>query len=1781
MRLLTAYVELKPKLSSGFGAEATLAGKKAGQAFSNAFNSQIKGPKLKADLTEARRIGNEMQRAFNSAFSQNSTVKVKADLDAGKASAELDKLARDRKVNLKVDIKTAGGGGGGGGGGGIGDIFGGGFNLTGGLSRLSTGISGAMAGLKASAVALSPILVSLAASAGFASTSLVAIGPAALGAATGIGTAITAFSGIVAALKLYDSSQKAAAQSDDRARAQAKSIRDARESLAAATRGVTAAQEDLAASHRNLEAAQRNLAKTEEDSKDAVAAAARGVQSALESEADSQRNVQAAERDLTGAQQNALDAQKNLNDARKEAAQDLKDLKELVSDLALDEEGAKIAVARAAEELNKVNKDQTSSALDRREAAYRLAEAEDRLKDIQVKRTQSQKDLQDAEKKGIEGSDKVTKAHKDQKDASQKVIDAQQKLADAQRALKHAQDDVGQSVKDQGKAQRDATQAVKDAQQQLKDAQLNLKHSHEGVTIATQAQKKASDDLADAQKGKGVAAQEQLNQAIKDMSPEGKKMYDQLVAMKVGFKDFRKEVETATLPGFNSALKDLQTKGKYGKSTLDILKDSMLDMGQEISNGTSRLGKFMSSDFFKRSLTKITENNTTAFHHLNDAVIDLLTPITRLFTASSPLVTRFTTYVEKLAKKFADWISSFSDADLATYFKSAGDELAAWWKIATDLGTTLLNIFKYSLPTGNSLVDRIGELTGKLKDWSSGKQGQEQIGKFFQFFKDIDYGQMVKVVGQAILIGSVFSAGKFVSESPALAFLGLIAKKYPAETAAFLDQVTSAIVKVMDFTAKNKTASDTLMGLLLAYTGLKAINGLKLPNIFGGGAQADAGLIGKLIGKAASTAIGASALGALIGAGVVAAVVLWQKSQKEAQADKVVGNLTDQLKNTGKIDAHKARGTTAAELATLRKIGISDALLTKAAQGDKKAQDLIKARIKANEDLAKKHFYETGGLSGGKEVTKFKDVDKAVRQLFASHPVIKASFIGPVANKPKATPESNAQSNNREANRANFVNNTGTSTPGAHRGSSFNPVVTAVTGSNSANLNAIKTKSGPEIRTGLKGFMDGVVKDMKGMWDNVAGGLWSGIKDLFTKGPAELGKHVSDWWSKFVTDLKQMFGIASPSTVMYGLGADLGRGLVNGTIDLVTALPKKVWGILQQVPPHFKKMLTDSKNFVSTELTNIVTNLSGFPLRAYTSIKDVVPKFKTVATDGVQYFKDIPGNVVTALSLLPTKVDGVLKQIPPFFGSMWDTAKSKLITGVNGLITSINDFLSKIDSVTSKFGIHVGQIAKLGDSKKSVIPPGSGAGGGGFTGHKYGGKIYGPGTSTSDSIHSLLSDKEYVIKADSAEKLGTGRLNYINATGQLPAFKEGGQVSIDEILGIMSKSGINGYSVNATNPAGYHGPSHGAPDGGYHDSGQAVDFGGHNDPGVRDQVAKFWYGYKSSLLELIHSSTPGPPYKGWYVKNGKDTAPYGPASQHYNHVHVAMTRAVGEAILAGKTPPSGDGGGFLEQLASKAIGALATPFENSVKGKAAPIGDWVSAIVKKVIPNIGKNTDAAQQKMELSNDTGSSDVQGGQLIGDAATNAKIIMDTTASLGGSLRDQTIAVATAWVESKLKNIDYGDRDSLGLFQQRNAWGPAGTRLTPSAATRLFLSGGMDGQRGLFAFPNRGKKSMGLAAQDVQVSGYPLRYDREGVPVARKFTHYTGYDQGGWLPPGDTLVRNETGKPEAVLTNPQAKAALAGVTIVKVFIGDREITDIVRTEVSKADQDDANRFRHGRTF
>jgi hypothetical protein len=108
-----------------------------------------------------------------------------------------------------------------------------------------------------------------------------------------------------------------------------------------------------------------------------------------------------------------------------------------------------------------------------------------------------------------------------------------------------------------------------------------------------------------------------------------------------------------------------------------------------------------------------------------------------------------------------------------------------------------------------------------------------------------------------------------------------------------------------------------------------------------------------------------------------------------------------------------------------------------------------------------------------------------------------------------------------------------------------------------------------------------------------------------------------------------------------------------------------------------------------------------------------------------------------------------------------------------------------------------------------------------------------------------------------------------------------------------------------------------------------------------------------------------------------------------------------------------------------------------------------------------------------------------------------------------RARVIAVATAWQESGLRNLPGGDRDSVGLFQQRpsQGWGTAAELQDPVVAAGKFYDA-------LLEVPGWQSMSLTRAAQEVQYSAFPDAYAK-------------------WEPDATTLVRGLSGSTAPALT------------------------------------------------
>ncbi|MFJ3212732.1 C40 family peptidase [Streptomyces flaveolus] len=169
---------------------------------------------------------------------------------------------------------------------------------------------------------------------------------------------------------------------------------------------------------------------------------------------------------------------------------------------------------------------------------------------------------------------------------------------------------------------------------------------------------------------------------------------------------------------------------------------------------------------------------------------------------------------------------------------------------------------------------------------------------------------------------------------------------------------------------------------------------------------------------------------------------------------------------------------------------------------------------------------------------------------------------------------------------------------------------------------------------------------------------------------------------------------------------------------------------------------------------------------------------------------------------------------------------------------------------------------------------------------------------------------------------------------------------------------------------------------------------------------------------------------------------------------------------------------FLSPILIAGTGMMLASSADAVQSSGSFSGCLTGIDSDKVAEQVTKILDGASGK--------DVHVEGLDLPAEQVPNAQTIVATGISLNVPKKGQIIALATAMQESRLRNLNYGDRDSLGLFQQRpsQGWGSAQQIRDPTYASEQFY-------KHLLKVDGWQQMTVTQAAQAVQKSGLPDAY------------------------------------------------------------------------------------------
>lgn len=201
------------------------------------------------------------------------------------------------------------------------------------------------------------------------------------------------------------------------------------------------------------------------------------------------------------------------------------------------------------------------------------------------------------------------------------------------------------------------------------------------------------------------------------------------------------------------------------------------------------------------------------------------------------------------------------------------------------------------------------------------------------------------------------------------------------------------------------------------------------------------------------------------------------------------------------------------------------------------------------------------------------------------------------------------------------------------------------------------------------------------------------------------------------------------------MAVDAWTAITNGSNTAVQAI-KSAWGAI-------------TGWFQSTIITPITT----FFTTLWTAVQT---GFGVVA----QFFRDTWGAIVAFFTETNTSIQEAFNTAINTIKGYWSSAVDSIKGYFSDLLAAANSYLKPIIDL-------IKQIISLAAQAASSETAAGAAGGGQFAG---GGRVRGPGTSTSDSIPAWLSNGEFVIRAAAVRKYGSAFMHAINSG----RFRDGG-----------------------------------------------------------------------------------------------------------------------------------------------------------------------------------------------------------------------------------------------------------------------------------------------------------------------------------------------------------------------------------------------------------------------
>lgn len=236
---------------------------------------------------------------------------------------------------------------------------------------------------------------------------------------------------------------------------------------------------------------------------------------------------------------------------------------------------------------------------------------------------------------------------------------------------------------------------------------------------------------------------------------EGEALEEFKTGMTELFDDLAEEVQSAMLGRIARSIRT------FADVYLPILENTLLGTVDAIGNVTDAFAAMLNQPFFRGQFVSLMESNNRVIELFGAAGVNLAAVLITIANAAAPLTEMFARYVLETTAGWRATIKMAAETgNLAAFMDRAAQSLQQLGRIGENVRRALSETFSAASSTGQTLLDRIEELSARWRAWTESISGQNQMEQFFRSSAVI----VAEVNG---LIGDMFKAlAQGIAENP-------------------------------------------------------------------------------------------------------------------------------------------------------------------------------------------------------------------------------------------------------------------------------------------------------------------------------------------------------------------------------------------------------------------------------------------------------------------------------------------------------------------------------------------------------------------------------------------------------------------------------------------------------------------------------------------------------------------------------------------------------------------------------------------------------------------------------------------------------------------------------------------------------------------------------------------------------------------------------------------------------------------------------------------------------